>query len=169
MKCLLFFLIYKKKYTGSKFHFLTKDDASLILEKGLKYGLSAQNFIIEEAKREGIKAKIINWKASIFFIKPSFSKMASSPVKQGELMAMGIPVICNVGVGDSDQIVQRYKSGILVNAFDEKDYQKACNLLKVSTFDSHVLRKGAEDYFSLEAGIKAYENIYDTLQYSQNE
>jgi hypothetical protein len=46
---------------------------------------------------------------SIFFIRPTYSKKASSPTKQGEIMAMGIPLICNYGVGDTDEIVKKCK------------------------------------------------------------
>jgi len=40
--------------------------------------------------------------ASLFFIKPVWSKKASSPTKLAELMGLGIPVFSNSGVGDVD-------------------------------------------------------------------
>ncbi|MEI9956314.1 MAG: hypothetical protein WDM90_08440 [Ferruginibacter sp.] len=40
---------------------------------------------------------------SVFFIKPCYSKQSSSPTKHGEIMAMGIPLITNSGVGDVEK------------------------------------------------------------------
>ena len=57
---------------------------------------------------------------SLFFIKPAYSKKASSPTKMGELMSMGIPFITNSGVGDIDLLVNEYKVGIAI-----KDQTKA--------------------------------------------
>ena len=36
---------------------------------------------------------------------PSFSKKASCPTKMGEIMNLGVPVICNKGVGDVEEIM----------------------------------------------------------------
>ena len=54
---------------------------------------------------------------SVFFIKSSFSKMASSPTKHAELMGMGIPVICN-DIGDTGGIINDTKTGFIINTFN---------------------------------------------------
>ena len=33
-------------------------------------------------------------------------------------MAMGIPVVCNKNVGDTDQLVQKYNSGFVLESFE---------------------------------------------------
>ncbi len=160
---LAFFKVYKALHNTAKFHFLTKDDPQLILKKGLALGLQANDFIIEEATRDEIKDKVKTWKYAVFFIKPSYSKISSSPVKQGELMAMGIPVFCNAGVGDSDQIIHNYHSGILVKELNEINYQIAIEQMETTKFDTDTIRAGAEAYFSLNNGIQLYKTIYDTI------
>ena len=101
---------------------------------------------------------------SIFFIKPVFSKSASSPTKQGELMGLQIPVICNAGVGDTDMVVNKYQSGWLVNSFTHEDYNYAIdNLNNTLALDKEKIRKGAEEFYSLEVGATRYLNIYKKL------
>ena len=115
--------------------------------------------IIEESSRSDIPYKTRNWSYSIFFILPSFSKKSSSPTKQGELMGMGIPVICNDGVGDVKEIVQKYKSGLIVDLNSTFDFDKVFS----HEFEQTNIINGARDYFSLQMGIKKYEMIYNQI------
>lgn len=157
---LSFFKVYQQAFPTAKFHFLTKDDPNLIIEKANQQQINIDLLIIEEVKRIEITQKVKDWKAAVFFIKPSYSKISSSPVKQGELMAMGIPVFCNSGIGDSDKILSDYNSGILITEFNEQEYENKIILFKKTNFDSDKIRLGAEDYFSLTNGINAYQKTY---------
>ena len=137
----------------------------MIEKKANEKGISKDSIIIESAEREEIKYKTAKWNYSIFFIVPKFSKKSSSPTKQGELMAMGIPAICNAGVGDTDYILNKYQSGYLVNEFSVEEYKRIIE--KIITDKSHFnpikIREGAIEYYSLEKGIEDYHTIYKRL------
>ena len=76
-------------------------------------------------------------------------------------MAMGKPVICNSGVGDTDRVVKHYHSGILIDKFTDADYDMAIKSgIKETKFNNDTIREGAKDFFSLEQGIKRYEEVY---------
>ena len=64
-----------------------------------------------------------------FLLNQLFQKKASSPTKQGEIMAMGIPVICNDNVGDTSVVVKRFNSGLVVTEFSNSGFQKNINLV----------------------------------------
>lgn len=141
---------------NAKFHFLTKDDPNIIINEAKALNLDVSNFIIEECERFNIPFKTRNWNYSIFFILPSYSKKSSSPTKQGELMGMGIPIICNKGVGDVDQIVSESNSGIILASENEISNFN----LNSFHFDKEALHKKANDIFSLKDGIDKFFNIY---------
>ena len=98
---------------------------------------------------------------SVFFIKASYSKKASSPTKQGEIMAMGTPLICNAGVGDTDAIVKKYHAGAVVEEFTHEAYLKA--IVEVANFDPSETKKGAHEFFGLEGGVAHYLEIYKRI------
>lgn len=101
---------------------------------------------------------------AIFFIRSSFSKIASSPTKMGEVLAMGIPVICNAGVGDVKEIIQRSKTGVCLSGFTEEELkQAAVESLEMLNMPQEEIRKAAEDFFSLETGTENYIRIYSHL------
>lgn len=150
----------KQQIPSAKFLFVTLHNEADILKRAELKGILQSDIIIRPAERKKVPAmlSLSNW--SIFFIKPSYSKMSSSPTKQGEIMAMDIPVICNTGVGDTDFIVDKYNSGVAVNDFN---FSEAITALRLFNHSQGEIRKGAVDYFSLEKGVQQYKNIYESI------
>jgi len=99
----------------------------------------------------------------MFFIKPVYSKQASSPTKLAEILGMGIPVIANAGVGDLDDLFNHHFPGFLVNEFTNEEYYKAIDVFLNSDLDKVQLRSTSLKYFSLEDGINKYNLIYNQL------
>jgi len=146
------------------FLFISGEAPEFIRSEALAKGIDPNKIIIQKAAREEVPTLISLSDASIFFIKPVYSKKASSPTKQGELMAMGVPVICNTNVGDTDYVVEKYGAGVLVNDFSASEYQRVIDQLpQLAQTDPQKLRKGANEYFSLEGGIENYYRIYQRL------
>ncbi|HQV77036.1 MAG TPA: glycosyltransferase [Chitinophagales bacterium] len=158
---LAYFSVLKEAKNEAKFLFITKDEHARIRKTAEKYGV-LNDIRIRPGNREEIPSLISLAHFSIFFILPSYSKKASSPTKQGEIMAMGIPIICNTNVGDTDKIVQDYSSGILVEHFTEIDYKNAMVKMNLS-FNENEIIAGAKDYFSLENGVQKYADVYATI------
>jgi glycosyltransferase involved in cell wall biosynthesis len=93
-----------------------------------------------------------------------FSKRASSPTKQGEIMSMEIPIICNSQIGDTDKIMAESESGIVINQFDDKNYHEAAEKLQSGkNFNLAKSRRTAQKYFSLENGIESYQKVYELV------
>jgi glycosyltransferase involved in cell wall biosynthesis len=101
---------------------------------------------------------------SIYFILPAYSKKASSPTKQGELMAMGIPIVCNANVGDADKIIAETNSGWVVSNFEEKEYEKiASKILNEPLPDrQEIIRQGIKE-FNLESGAEKFRKTYERI------
>lgn len=158
-----FFVAFKKKIPHSRFLFITHDEHERIVQTALSKGLRKEDIVLQGAKRNEVPVLLSLSRYSIFFIRPTYSKSASSPTKQGELMAMGIPVICNAGVGDTDAIVQGAKAGVLVNDFTHDAYNAALDELLRTEFNPAQIRQKATAYFSLEKGVKAYLDVYQNL------
>jgi glycosyltransferase involved in cell wall biosynthesis len=146
------------------FLFITPDDPQLILQKAALYSVPPDKLIIRKAERNEVPGLLAASQLSIFFIKPSYSKKASSPTKMGEILSMGIPVICNAGVGDTDYLFSAYTPGILVKELNDENYDKAvARIDEVLQVPSQNLRNIALNYFALEKGVEAYHQIYQKL------
>jgi hypothetical protein len=158
-----FFKRWIAKDPGAVLMFVTNESPDTILPLAGSLGIPAKSIFIRSAQRKQVPLYIAACDYSIFFIKPVFSKRASSPTKQGEIMAMGKPAICNSGVGDSDHVVNEYKSGILVNDFTDTEYDRVIEEVVNIDFDRQAIRLGAQRFFSLEQGIQKYREVYQNL------
>ncbi len=161
---LRFFKILKEEIPNAKFFIITRDDKNIVLNSAEKAGVSKDDLIIKPANRNEVPLflSISNW--SVFFIKPVFSKKASSPTKLAELAAMGIPFVCNTNVGDVEHIVKNNGLGLSVSEFSDNVFRQCikeiCGNL---TYNPEELRNIAYNLFSLETGVKTYSEVYENL------
>jgi glycosyltransferase involved in cell wall biosynthesis len=159
-----FFKIISDKIPAAKFLFISPGEHEVITLTAHKHGLLANKIMVKQATRKDIPALLSFSKYSVFFIKPCYSKQSSSPTKHGEIMAMGIPVITNDGVGDVANIVEKYQSGIVLKELNEKEFNSVANIINEgTTFDEHNIRTGALEYYSLTNAIEKYKNIYKKI------
>lgn len=156
-----FYSIFRKHNEKSVFLFISGEDRLKLLEKARLYNIPDEEIIVRSVTHDQVASHISIFDLSVFFILPSYSKKASSPTKQGELMAMGIPIICNSGVGDTAEIIKKYDAGSVIDAFTKEDYNQA--LENLSLFNHETAINGAFSYFSLKEGIERYQSIYKKL------
>ncbi len=151
--------------TDAVFLVITKDDQSLVFEAAKIHGVPSDKLIIASASRAEMPYYITLSDASLFFIKPSFSKSASSPTKMGELLSMEVPVITNTGVGDVDAIINETSCGVSIPTFDKKEYQKVVlDLLENRNLYKKNTKHTANTYFSLSHGLEQYAKVYNLFK-----
>jgi glycosyltransferase involved in cell wall biosynthesis len=158
-----FFKVLKRMVPNAVFLFVTGESEKYIYTQAKRMGVESEDLVVVKSDYADVPRYLSLSNASVFFIKPAYSKKASSPVKQGELMSMGIPIVCNSKVGDTDILVEKYNSGYLVHGFDETSYKHAITHLLENEFDAQQAIAGANDYFSLAKGILAYQKIYTAI------
>lgn len=156
--------LIKKKYANARFLFITPEPPEMVYENGAKYGLGKEEFVIKFAKREEVPVFAAASDVNLFFIKQSYSKIASSPTKLGEILALGVPVICNSKVGDVKEIIEFTNSGIAIEDFNTANYEKVLvHLPELLKKDPVTIRKNATDYYHLNNAIEKYYQLYKTV------
>lgn len=153
-----YFTVLKSKNANAKFVFVTGEKAERIHKIAKQKNIAEKDVIVTSCLHKDVPLNISIFDLSIFFIRPTFSKKASSPTKQGEIMAMGIPLVCNSGVGDTDYIVKKYKAGSVITHFSNEMYESKIN--EPDTTDIQTMTKGANEFYSLENGIAKYLEVY---------
>ncbi|HVG39985.1 MAG TPA: glycosyltransferase [Chitinophagaceae bacterium] len=162
----LFFKQVQQTIGGYKMLILTKDDPLNVRAEVDSLGINTNDIVITYADRKNLPAYLSISTLSIFFIRNTFSKKASSPTKHAELMGMGVPVICN-DIGDTGNIIEKTKTGFLVNTFDAEKFEVAITKIpQLEVLDKQLIRDCAIDLFDLKAGAKKYEMLYrQVLEY----
>lgn len=161
---LLFFKQVLVEFQQALLLFITREPTELVRAAAQEVGVPEDRIRVRSAEREELPQVLSLASAGLFFIRPTFSKQASSPTKQGELMGLGLPVICNAGVGDTAAIVEEGTAGLVVEALSpEAITQAALGLSSVLRIPQQNARRVAEKYYSLAVGVATYARVYTTL------
>jgi glycosyltransferase involved in cell wall biosynthesis len=97
------------------------------------------------------------------FRQPSFSMKAVAPIKVGEYLLCGKPVISTPGIGDTEQIFKEHNCGYIIKDFNHDQFDELCEKMKATPFQSNELRAIGMKYFSLEATVKQYHKALSSL------
>lgn len=163
-KMMRFFHFLLQENPNSIFLFITTQNPDFIFRLAEKNNIPLDKIRVKGAKRIEVAPLLSISDFSLFFIQPHFSKIASSPTKQGEIMALGIPIITNNGIGDTATIVRKSNAGLIVNSFEDVDLQlSAITINKGSFFSKEEIRNGACTFYSLKNGAEKYFSIYQQI------
>lgn len=159
-----FFGQYHRQNPESVFLLITPDPPSKVEAVALRNKIPLAAIRVKSAKRNEVPSLLALSDFSIFFIQPLFSKQGSSPTKHGEILGMGIPVICNSGVGDVAEITKQYECGLLVNEFTQTEYERVLSELPtLLSKPKEVFRRAAQAHYSLEEGVRRYAYVYGEI------
>lgn len=151
---------------SARFEIVTRDDKSRVraaldpenkLEERLDIGPSSSEEMPDAVRRQNL---------STMFFTSGLSKLGSAPTRLAEVLGCGIPVLVNEGVGDVAEIVRENNVGVIVDGGSIQDMETAFEALQTLMKDPDLPRRcrsTAEAIFSLEAGTKAYGEIYASI------
>jgi glycosyltransferase involved in cell wall biosynthesis len=158
-----FFRVQVDRHPASTFLIVSRDPPDAILSAARERGIPSDRLIIRPATREEVPRLLAAADYGLFFIKPVFSKKASSPTKMGEFLALELPMVTNGDVGDVEQIVAETGAGVVVEGFSRGAYAKALEELESLRPDINRWRSAAHRWLDLEAGVNKYEAVYRSV------
>jgi glycosyltransferase involved in cell wall biosynthesis len=160
---LMFYKLLKAKYINAKFLIVTNSSHNIVLDKLEIYKLKKEDIIITTVPFTEVPNNIIAADICISFIKPVYSKKSSSPVKIGEILSMGIPLIANA-IGDMELLINENNIGSLIKEFTNENYLKAINEIEeLKKISPKFIRQVSINMFSLEKGVEKYAKVYEKI------
>lgn len=145
---------------------INRREHAYIRERLLAGGIDPASVELRSAEHAEIPALLGTLHASVFFIKPVFSKQASAPTKLAELLGCGVPCLGNAGVGDMAAVLEGEGVGVAVPDFAPATLQDGLQRLLALAGQADIrssCRAAAEKHFSLDAGVTAYAGVYRAL------
>jgi glycosyltransferase involved in cell wall biosynthesis len=129
--------------------------------------IEKSNFSVLSVAAADVPSYLAAADAGLSFIKRCVSKVASSPTKNGEYLACGLPVIINEGIGDSDALIDEWQAGVLIEEFNEQEYDAAAREIAAMASAPNArakTRRIAEQLFHLETvGGERYASLYKRI------
>jgi glycosyltransferase involved in cell wall biosynthesis len=163
-----FFVTVRQHEPRAHLLWLTNGSHARIRELMQARGMTTLDYTVHTAPTGDVPSYLSASDAGLAFIKPCFSKLASSPTKYAEYLGCGLPLVINGGVGDSDLLITREKVGTLVLNFNEADYTSAWTaaqeFIKDREQTRRLTREVAERLFDVRRlGVERYTRLYERV------
>lgn len=157
------FVAVRNRRPGARLLMVTRSPPAEILVAALAHDISAEELVIRTATRDEVPQLISAADIGMAFKRSSFSALACSPTKLGEMLALGIPMVVNAGVGDVEVVARDNDATIIVDRFDEDALAEAAKAILAGKCERSAIRAGARRWFELGDGVAAYDAIYRML------
>ena len=162
-----FFASFLKQNREAHLLWLTTGSHDRVRELMRARNVEPENFSVRAVASSEVPSYLAAADVGLAFIKRCMSKIASSPTKNGEYLACGLPLVINAGVGDSDLLINEWKAGVLIEDFSDEDYLKAGNAIAAMVREPKVrdsARSVAERVFNLETvAEERYASLYERV------
>lgn len=152
-----------RRRPGVKILIVTREDHEQVRRDARRAGLDDGALVVVRVPFADMPEYMRLIDVGLFFIKPSFSKKASSATKLGEFLASGVPVVINEGVGDSAAIVRALDAGVVLPGLGVVEFEACLSRVDQLLADPSVstrCRRTAERYFDLVTGVEKYAALY---------
>ena len=130
-------------------------------------GLEEDDFEILAVSPDDVPLHLHQARLGISFRKSTFAQIAASPTKIPEYLAAGLPVVCNSGIGDMDELVEQEGVGVVLRAFNDGAYKDAAVKALALTRDASIQKRAqaaARKHFDLiTVGGRRYVDVYRRL------
>jgi len=143
-----------------KLKIFTKSDPEIIYKIANEIGIKSRFLDISFCDRKDLNVAINDLSLILFYLKPSFSLLASMPTKIGESLGCNVPIICNTFNEDIQELMLNNDVGKLI---EFNDIQQAA--LETLNFLENYAQKStcrdlANNEFNLDLGAQKISDIY---------
>ncbi|MBK9215043.1 MAG: glycosyltransferase [Chloracidobacterium sp.] len=146
---------------------LTQRDTAAVRKRLISTGLGESDVFVASVSPDEMPRYLSAADVAVSFIKRCYSKQASSPTKNAEYLAAGLPMIVNAGVGDVDELIASERVGVMVDPLDRENYLAALTAVRTMGDVRKRCRKTAAKRFDMQTiGGERYRRIYERMNSS---
>lgn len=159
------FSLIQKHYPSVKITLISLSQETLINKLAQENSVELSKIEYLSLNHEQVAQVLGKCTFGLSFIKPHYSKKASCATKTGEYLACGMPVLCNSGIGDMDEILSSNVSVFCDNYSNESLLEAVKGILTLASKKSvkEVCQDFSRSYFSLFKGVDKYNNLYKKI------
>jgi glycosyltransferase involved in cell wall biosynthesis len=133
-----------------------------------RQGVDRDDYCVRYASRAKVNKYLSASDAGLAFIRSAPCERGSSPIKIGEYLATGLPVVITVEIGDYSQWIAQHELGAVPGNLTPEDFNQVLDRLQEiwATIDSFrdKSRKFAETTVSIDSvALCRYARVYDAL------
>jgi glycosyltransferase involved in cell wall biosynthesis len=145
---------------------LTRAEPTLVENMITAGGLPQDVWSQAMLPHEAMPAELRQHEVGLFFLTQGLSEHGCSPTKIGEYWASGLPVVTTPNVSDTDEIIRRQATGVVLAGDRDEDYGRATDALLELLEDGELgarCRRAAEEHYALLPACERQLDLYRQL------
>jgi len=159
-----FYRFAKIYCTSNRKLLIITTEQSAVVESGLRAaGVPDENYFITKLPHEQIPAYLSASDIGLVAVRQWPSKQYCSPIKTGEYLACGLPVIIPDGISDDYQQLSALGVGLSLTSLSDADFRKAVEELPQFYPLTASIREQARNYAIQYRGFDRYRSTYAQL------
>lgn len=133
-----------------------------------QHGLGPSAYTLKHASHAEVPQWLSAADAGLALIRSAGCERGSSPVKIGEYLAMGLPVVVTGGIGDYSELLARERVGVVLDGLDASAFRDGIGRLAALWQEGDCLRArcraiAVEEVGLCQVGCSRYRRVYDHL------
>lgn len=162
-----FFAVLRRRRPDAHLIWLINGSQEAVRQLMKSRNVPADHFSVLSTPASMVPSYLSAADAGLSFNKPCFSKLASSPTKNAEYLACGLPLIINSGIGDSDALIDDWNAGVLLEDLTDAEYAEAQTFIETMAAQPGARQNAraiAERLFDLQTiGVERYAALYERV------
>jgi glycosyltransferase involved in cell wall biosynthesis len=160
---MIFFFKHLKERIPTFFMYLTYEDRDEVVNRFNEAGIQPRDYCITSVPPEKIAQHLTRADIGIALIEPSLAKKVCAPIKFVEYLASGLPVVINRGIGETEQVIEKYCVGVI---YDRKNVDKRITELLTLLKSEDIYercRSVVERHYNLDIAIDRLSSTYQRI------
>lgn len=166
-----FFLAVHARRADAFLRILTKGDTDEVAARLQSLGLAPGDFHVGSVRPGEVPQYLRRASLGVSFRKATFAQIAASPTKIPEYLAAGLPVVCNAGIGDMDELIERERVGVVLRELDDAALataaERALALVVEPELRARCVQVAYRNFDLHAVGGRGYRNVYRRMQEQQ--
>jgi glycosyltransferase involved in cell wall biosynthesis len=163
-----FFKVFKARSGAAKLLILSNEEAQNFHRLADWQGVNQADYAVRQAPRDKVISYLSAADAGIAFVRSAVCERGSSPIKIGEYLAAGLPVLITENIGDYSELIEGDRLGVVLKGYTAADYQQSAEQLLSLLNEGDCLkarcRRAAETNLSLkDIATARYDGVYQRL------
>ena len=161
-----FYSEVKRRSPSATLKLVTRDNPDRLLDAARECGIRSDDIEITASSPQDVPVHLSDMAVALMFFKAGVGKLGSAPTRMAEVLACGIPVVGNAGVGDMGLLIQRYDVGVVLEDGSAEAIASAVDHLYDCLQDTDLADRcchAASDYFSADIGAARYRDLYRSI------
>lgn len=160
-----FFKLAKKELGDARLLIVSEEPAGNFEAIAREEGVALSDFYVKSSSYQNVSEWLSAADVGLAFIRSVASKRGSSPVKVGEYLSVGLPVVMTSGIGDYSKWIAEDRLGVIIDKHNSSSYLQGIKILRELWEEGTALRercwRAAEARVSLEnVGRVRYKQVY---------